>query len=168
MDIEHWAGTSLVDHHLLIWPLWSTQKTCKCNVNILMFSADNMSLHNALCLWQPYCSCGKIQLCRTPSTFEYQPVKGNLKGQLVQKHPVKHKLYWHCNRATNWPNWRELFSNEHQISDSLFSDRLAQTHREGRAGMRTAMQTHTRQRWTQYDSVGECARLYYPGEIKSN
>lgn len=73
--------------------------------------------------------------------------------------------YWQCNRAANWPNWQELFNNEHQIPDSLFSDRLAQTHREGHAHTSILKHTHTHtcQRYTQYESFGECARLHFTG-----
>lgn len=46
---------------------------------------------------------------------------------------------WCYNRITNWWNWQELFNNEHQIPDRLFSDCL--THRE-RKVKRTHTDTH--------------------------
>lgn len=110
-----------------------------------MLSADNMfpsvsSSHTVL--------MEKFNFVKHHQPLAISPWKGTWKVSMSRS-ILLNSNYWHCNRATNWPNWQELFNNEHQIPDGLFSARLAQTNRDGQAGTHTLSYKHTHTRGKQ-------------------
>lgn len=114
---------------------------CKDNVQTICFFTIPPVPCGHIVLQEKFNCVGHLQL------FKISPWKRTWK--VITSRGVWLKTnYWHCNRATNWPNWQEFFNNELQIPDSLFSDRLAQTHSEGQAGthIHTFMQSHTHTR----------------------
>ena len=158
MEVQPRARAPLVHHHLLIRPLTNTHRKrrhiCKDNVTALATESHcrQHGYFNGLTLFLMKSS----PLWDTSSPFRISPWNQTWKAGSSWGVPFPTKSY-RCNGAANWPDRQELFNNELQIPDSLFSDCLAQMHRGG----------HTQPEVSKH-SIWQLAVLSPGNQIKSN